>query len=889
MATALREHDALLRQTIESKAGFVFKTVGDEYCAAFSTVSDAAQAAIDGQRALKARDWSQVGGLRVRMALHTGTADQRDDDYFGPAVNRVARLLSSAHGGQILVSGTSASLLKAQLPADMELRDLGSYKLKDLALPERIYQLCVPDLETSFSPLRTGESKPNNLPHQVSSLVGRADVISDIKDLLLTAGLVTISGPGGIGKTRTALAVGEGLLDRYEDGVWFVELSALRDPDSVPRAIASALDIRETPGRPLIDVVLSALSTKHALLIVDNCEHVIDSVAKVLLGIMRVCPKVQFVATSRESLRIKGEHVYRLPTLPSPTKSGHTTASEASKYPSVALFVDRAVAADAKFELTDENAATVASICRRLDGLALAIELAAARVAILTPDEIASRLDERLQLLSADSRDAQPRQRTLRALIDWSYDLLSSEERILLRRIAVFVGGLTLESARAVCSDDSIEENSVLPLLTALIDKSLVASSAGASAESRFKLLESTREYAIERLRESGEAARLTKRHAEFIRHFAQRAETKWPEIPETEWLAHVTAEIENIWAALEWSLKEANDPSLGAQIATSLRFLWVARLYHEGADWLNLALKQSGELDPALAARVLLEVGLVQWQSDRTVDLARKSVETYRAADDATGLCGALRVLGEGLINRGRFDEATDVLNEALGIETSSLGGPSANTLAYLGYARIEMGDTAAARSLLREAQSAEGGERSTRDHAIIVRGLAEVELIDGNVARATDLASEAVQLLRALADPRLSSWATVLLAHCYANARQIDQAAEAAREALALASESIFPLMVTESMIVTAWILEMRGEAERAARILGYVRAFAPSLPIRVASLSQRRCDELGMDLAVRIGDREFRRLCELGSRMKPEEALATSSLMRASQGSE
>ena len=473
MSEALRRHDELLRTAIEANDGHVFKTVGDAFCAAFWRALDALAAATDAQLALAAEDWSAVGGLTVRMALHSGVTDERDGDYFGPAVNRIARLLAIAHGGQVVASATTALLLRDMMPDQADLRDMGEHRLKDLVEPERVWQLLAPGLTEQFPPLQSLNSLPNNLPRQLTPLIGRDDVLAEVEPLVLEHPLVSLVETGGIGKTRLALQIGADLLDGVGDGVWLVELAALSDAASVVNAIASTLGLREQVDRPMLDVLEQYLKPRKLLLILDNCEHLIEEAARIASAILRAGPQVRVLATSREPLRIAAERVYRVPSLTVPPDDA-LTAADALQYGAIAFFAERARASDAKFALSDESAPIVSEICRRLDGIALAIELAAARVKVMAPRQLAQKLDERFRVLTGGNRTALPRQQTMRALIGWSYDLLSEQEQKLFRCVSIFLGGWTLEAAETVCSDETIDALDVIDLISSLVEKSLV-------------------------------------------------------------------------------------------------------------------------------------------------------------------------------------------------------------------------------------------------------------------------------------------------------------------------------------------------------------------------------------------------------------------------------
>ncbi len=590
MAAAVARHDAVVREAVERGGGFVFKTIGDAFCVAFATGPEAIATAIEAQRALASEDWETVGGLPVRMALHTGNADERDGDYFGPTVNRVSRLLSIAHGGQIIASGVTADLVQGQMPAQASLRDLGQHRLKDLAYPEQVYQVVAPGLQAGFPPPKSLDTYRHNLPQQLSSFVGREEEIAQIEAQLESARLVTLVGTGGVGKTRISLQVGADLLERYPDGVWLVELAPVRDLGSIEGLLASILGVESTSGGTTRQALVASLREKRALLIFDNCEHVVRDAASLIEALLVAIPTLRVLASSREGLGIGGESTFRMPSLAVPPVGTVLTVDDASRFGALALFESRAQAHVREFVLDETNIETVAELCRRLDGIALAIELAAPRVKFLSPRALLDRLDERFRLLTGGSRSALPRQQTMRALIDWSYDLLNEQERQLFRRLSVFVGGWTLESATAVCSDDALAEWDVIELLGSLVDKSLVVVEMSAE-DQRYRMLESTRQYAREKLEADGEGPIFARRHAEWIEgkvvDFDTRIYTS-AQLPATRVLA---PELDNLRAALTWTLVEENDGDLGARIiAFSCPLFSDLSLPLEGRRWVTLA-----------------------------------------------------------------------------------------------------------------------------------------------------------------------------------------------------------------------------------------------------------------------------------------------------------
>ncbi|MGA9944267.1 MAG: adenylate/guanylate cyclase domain-containing protein, partial [Candidatus Cybelea sp.] len=634
MASALADHDALMRATLEARRGYVFKTIGDAFCAAFATAADAIAAALDAQRVLAAEDFSAVGGLRMRMALHTGVAQERNGDYFGPAVNRVARLLAIGHGGQVLVSGTAADLLQGEMPPQSSLRDLGAHRLKDLARPEQVYQLVAPDLPERFPALRSLDQLPNNLPRRLTSFVGREEVVAEVAALIERFPLVTLVGTGGAGKTRCAVQVAADVLDGSGDGAWLAELAPITDPALVSSVIAQALNVPERPNCPVLDTLLAYLKRKRLLLILDNCEHVIDEARSVAGAILQGCPEVRILATSREGLNIAGEETYRMPSLAIPSNAEILSTAEAARYSAVQLFVDRALSSDKRFVLTEGNAPHVAEICRRLDGIPLAIELAAARVKVLSPQQLAQKLDERFRLLTGGDRSALPRQQTMRALIDWSYDLLSGDERALFRKVAIFAGGLTLETATAVCSGGAIDEMAILDLLSSLVDKSLVHAELVGSG-TRYRLLESTRQYAREKLSEAGEYGAVAHAHANAYAALAEQLDDLRETLPDRAWLSRAEPELENFRAALAWAFRAPGDALLGQRLAGGLPRVWLAFATAEGQRWVHTAqeLVTNETPLPVLAALDLAEAMLASAlvQHKAALAAAERALARYR------------------------------------------------------------------------------------------------------------------------------------------------------------------------------------------------------------------------------------------------------------------
>lgn len=740
MAETLVRHDTILRQAIEANKGSVFKTVGDAFYAVFTSAPAALQAAITAQIALRTEDWghdtpspgepvasrmaspppeaaadardaSQARepssvppaslALRVRMALHTGVADLRDADYFGRALNRLARLLALGYGEQILLSQAAYDSLDGSVPDGIRLHDMGSHRLKDLEHPEHVYQVCHPALRLDFPPLHPLQAFAHNLPQPLTSFIGRQREMADIQRHLATTRLLTLTGPGGTGKTRLALQVGIELLEAYGDGVWLVEFAALADPGLIPQTIAAMFALREEPRRPMLQTLTTYLHPKALLLILDNCEHLIEGCARVVETLLHACPHLRILTTSRETLGVPGETIWRVPSLslPEPAQRAALTSQPAAltAYEAVRLFVERATSSLPTFALTDRNAPAVVQVCTRLDGIPLAIELATVWVKALTVEQIAARLDHRFRLLTRGSRTALPRQQTLSALFDWSYDLLTASERLLLLCLSVFAAGWSLEAAEAVCAEAGhqpgigsrpqagpappplapLTSSDVAPLLLQLVDKSLVLYEEHTGA-GRYRLLETVREYSRDKLSAVGLAGTMYDRHLAYFLAFAEEAAPQLQGPQQTEWYQRLETEHDNLRGALEWALNMEEDaarvsPSVEAalRIVKALKLFWCLRGYFtEGQGWVLRALERGALASPALRARVLNTGGVLAWfQADYAL-LRRYCEHTLVLAQEGAdhwSHAGALILLGSGAAQEGDGARATRLLEQGI------------------------------------------------------------------------------------------------------------------------------------------------------------------------------------------------------------------------------
>jgi predicted ATPase/class 3 adenylate cyclase len=683
MKSALARHDTILHNAVEGHRGKVVKTTGDGLHAVFVSALDGVCAALSAQEAIKVENWAGTEPLRVRMALHTGEAQLRTGDYYGSAVNRAARLMGIGHGGQILLSQATATLIQDALPLETNLLDLGDHRLNDLTSTEYVYQLSHPKLASQFPPLRSLGTYVHNLPLQLNSFVGRERELEAITGHLSETRLLTLIGVGGTGKTRLMLQVAAQVLDGYKDGVWLVELATLTDHAQVLERVASTFSLREQPGQPLLETLTDYLRYKQLLLILDNCEHLVAASAQLVEHLLQACPDLTVLVTSREGLAIPGEVTFQVPSLSLPTQE-QTTVDDLMVSECVQLFAERAQAAAPAFKITPENAGFVAQICRRLDGIPLAIELAAARVQVLSVEQIASRLQDRFRLLTGGSRTALPRQQTLQALIDWSWDLLSEPERHLLRHLSVFSGGWTLEAAEALAgahADDSVSTNSldVLEGLTQLVAKSLVVAERGSLDGIRYRMLESIRHYAHDRLIESGEAAHLRDHHAEYFSQYIIDTEQylRGPEM--ITWLKRLEVEHDNLRAAMEWSLE--SKPELVLRTMASLVYTGGGiSNTSEIQGWLEQALEtvndQPVSQDQVSNADIVSQVNalyLLAWINFRLGEYtacqaaAEEAITLARAIGAERELAYGLQILSLALAYLGNLDKALKDAHESI------------------------------------------------------------------------------------------------------------------------------------------------------------------------------------------------------------------------------
>ncbi len=605
MPAALTVHDAILQRVVASNAGRIFKTIGDAVCAVFDTPLDSVRAAIAAQRELSATNWQTLGltqPLTVRIALQAGEAVERDGDFTGLVLNRISRLLRAGHGGQVLLTHSIANEIERTPIAGVSLRDLGERRLRDVPGVNRIYQLEIAGLKNAFPPLETLDTIAHNLPVALNTCLDREAELAEIRRLLLDspARLITLLGPGGIGKTRLALHAATQLIDAFPGGVWFVDLSGIRDAALTPMATASVLGVRVEPGIDTQRAIAESIGDRELLLVLDNCEQIVDGVARFMTGLLSNTPGLRVLATSRVPLELRGEQ--RIDIGPLPVEKNDDAG------PAVQLFIERAQQIRPSFEMTAANQESVYEICRRVDGIPLALELAAARVSVLSPDALRARLSSRLSLLTSTSRDLPERHQTLRGAIEWSYALLPPEEQSAFRALSVFQGGWSQAGAQAVTGLDDV---ATMEILGSLRDKSLVRLSETDDGEPRYSMLETIQEYGLEQLEQSDGFQAARSAHTEFFVNLSTEASAFIQRgTQQHRWLSIIDREISNLRAALQESLDMGNaEPAVDLSI--NLWYYWSARgLMEEGQRWLASALTLAAEVDPTLRARALLHSG---------------------------------------------------------------------------------------------------------------------------------------------------------------------------------------------------------------------------------------------------------------------------------------
>jgi predicted ATPase/class 3 adenylate cyclase/Tfp pilus assembly protein PilF len=792
----LAEHNRILRETFSAHGGIELGSEGDALFVAFAGAGAAAAGAAAAQRALASHGWPEDAGIRVRMGLHTGEPTPTADGYVGLDMHRAARVAAAAHGAQVLLSQTTRDLLPESLDR-LTFRDLGEHRLKDLSGPQRLHQLCIEGLAADFPPLRTIEGRATNLPAQPTPLVGRSRELEAVRTLLLDEGtrMVTLTGPGGTGKTRLALQVAADLVDEFPDGVYGVLLAPIADPDVVPLEVARVLGVEETPTLSIAEALKATLANRRTLILFDNFEHV-GPAAALLADLLGACPSLKTLVTSREPLRIAAERQYPVPALEVPESIRANSAVEAAEYEAVVLFVERARAVRPDFELTDETAPIVAEICARLDGLPLAIELAAAWSKVLPPAALLRRLERRLELPAARGTDVPARQSTLRQAIAWSYDLLPDEERRLHARLSVFVGGCTVEAAERVAAPDG--EPDVLQGIASLVDRSLLRESEDAEGEPRFTMLATIREYAREHLCETGEEEEFLRRHALEFARFAEEADAGLRAGEQLLWFERLEAEHDNLRAALDSSAANGDDQT-ALRLGGALGWFWYAHGHAlEGCSRLTDLLARTESAPEEQRARPMYALGVLldqRGEPERAAALVERSLAVFRKHGERERVGAALNSLG--LIKRGLGDleTARSFLEESIAVRRE-LGeeARTASALSNLGVVAFEQGDLDEAEARFTETIALDRAHGNEWGSAAALDNLAAVALERGDYDRARDLVRETLDAAQRVGDRELIAFAlekAAVLAAMEGNSSRAGRlvgAADAVRESVGI-----------------------------------------------------------------------------------------------------
>jgi predicted ATPase len=793
MADAVQQHVHLLDEVITAQNGVLFKTVGDGVQAAFHTVPHAVSAAIAAQLALQKHDWGDLGPLRVRMALHAGDATPQHGDYLAPVLNRLARLLAAGSGEQILLTDT-ARALATPLPVGYTLRDLGLHRLRDLLEAQRVFQVSGAGLPADFPPLKSLDTLPNNLPAQPTALFGRERELASLREILAAAEtrLVTLVGPGGTGKTRLALQVAADVLEQYPDGVWWISLASVADPDLVLSTISAALGVRESAGEPLAATLAAHLRSRRMLLLLDNFEQVVAA-ATVVRDLLDRASLLVVLTTSREPLRLRAEREFHVAPLPVPSTGTRVSVEEALASPAVRLFVERAQAVKPAFMLESGNVADVVAICQHLDGLPLAIELAAARVRLLLPSALLARLDRRLAILTGGARDLPARQQTLRAAIAWSYDLLNPAERELFVRCAVFVGGFTFEVLDAVGNAAGGLSLDLLDGLDSLVQKSLMRQAEGPLAESRFTMLETIREFALERLQELPLGEALRQAHADAFLALAESVD--WNDFGrQADLLNQLDADHANLRQAIGFYERQGA-VGLGqlVRLAAALTDFWRLRgHFAEGRSVLERAIAARGEVPPDDCADAIFGAAFMaeaQGDLERAQALQEEVLALYQASRDMDGEARALTELGEMARKRGALDTARSRLRAALDVwRRAGDAAGTAGALIGLGFVRQLTGDFAGAEQdyqeglRLFETVHDESGEAYTLNH------LGLLAMATGDLPKAIERFEASLSRWRSLGNQQMIAADLHNLGEAHHLSGSLDGAERLYREGLAL-----------------------------------------------------------------------------------------------------
>jgi len=890
MPALLARHNEILNQAIQNHNGFIFNIVGDSFSAAFHNANNALNAVLEAQFALHKEAWSPAP-IKVRMGIHTGPAQIAEDkSYIGYATIALAqRVMSAGHGGQILISQTTHDLLANNLPIDVQLIDMGEHNLKDILQVQRLYQVDAPDLSSDFPPLKTLKIKNHNLPVKLTSFIGRERELTEAKKKLAEARLLTLIGPGGTGKTRLSVQLGGEQLASYPDGVWMVELAPLSDPSLIMQAVASVFGLRESPEYPLTELVTDYLRAKSMLIILDNCEHLIEACAGLAESLIQACSNLKILASSREALGVSGETTYRVPSLLLPDQT-HVTREAAMKYESVQLFVERATAANPNFQVTDKNASSIAQVCRRLDGIPLALELAAARARVLSVEQIAERLDDRFRLLTGGSRTALPRQQTLRALIDWSYGLLSESEKALFRRLAVFRGGWTLEAAEKVGSGGDVDEYDVLDLLTQLVDKSLVITEEK-DGGIRYHRLETIYQYAREKLLETDEAIDVRNRHLDYFIEYVTQCDETYTNPYQYDIIEKMRLEYDNLRSALSWAID--NQIEKAARLLSISATFWplmmtghtsevqerCSEILAQIASLPEETAKQIHDL-PKLKARILNRhsqalMNLGDHNASRTA--AEESIRLSREHNDTATLADALGSLGHCALYAGDPVAAEDAAKEGIAIsKRSGLDREMIWSLHAMIHINYTKGNFDEVEKYFSKAGDVLKKNEAEFDPVYISGYLIEKAVRQGNMKEAEKLTESTMEIITERRDSYMLATMQSMFAHALRQTGDLDKATFYYQKTIRLWQERGHRAAIAHQLECFGFIAMAYEDAARATKLLSAAETIRSTIHSVRTPAEQKEFEEAKAQLQTGLDAAEFEKVWKEGQGMTLEQAV-------------
>jgi len=877
-ARALEDHRRVIDEACAAFGGRQIDTQGDACFYVFPRARDALQAAVAAQRALLTHPWPAGAAVGVRMGLHTGEPLAAGPRYVGMAVHRAARICAAAHGGQILASQTTQDLASEELPEGLALRDLGEHRLKDLARPQRLFQVVAADLPGDFPALRTLDTLPNNLPRQLTSFVGRQRDIEEVRERLDRTVLLTLTGVGGAGKTRLALQVAAEVIDRYPDGVWFVPLASLTEAGLIPQAVASALSVHERRGREPLEAVLEHLGGKSLLLLLDNTEHLLAASSAFAAAVLHRCPNVRVLVTSREPLRAEGEHVYQVLPLFVPPPGTLLPVATLPQFEAVRLFVDRATAARASFTLSEQNAAAVLEVCRRTEGIPLAVELAAARVRALSVEQIVARLGDQFRLLAGAAAGASGRE-TLRGTMDWSYGLLTAAEQTLFQRLGIFAGSFSLEAAEAVCADARLPGEEIVELLIRLVEKSLVLAEEH-GRDVRYRLLEPVRVYALEKLSDAEAVPAVRVRHFSFFLDLAEQGHSGLAGIDRTVWRARIDGEHDNIRSALRGAL-DAREVEGAAHLGAAMARFWVSRGFlDEGRTWLEECRRHEDALSPRIRARLLHAFGLLAFEigAHEQVATAETALALFEDLGDREEIENCTRLLGLVALERGRYDRAAVLLDRAAALarERGDVLA-EAEALRQRGYLAGKQGDYVLAVQLLERSLAVVGPVGLRRSIGLGLGHLAQVHHYASRSEEAVAMLREALVHLQAVEHGTGTAYFLNVLGLVLLQRGDVKRAREAYAHCLTFARETGYQWAIAQSLIGFAGLHVAEGAPHTAVRLLAASDALLARIDYTIPSAEQTYVRHLETICRRSLGAERFQQAWREGRILPADDAVA------------